>query len=172
MVRTAASEFIVDSQSQITVTLPTGASSAKISVTSVAGTASREYHTYLKFQISGLVGPVQSAKLRMLVESSSDDGGSIYLVSNNYAGTTTPWEESGLTWNNGPLLTGNVLSSLGEIKSGTMVEFDVSSAINGNGIYSFAIKNGSSDSGRYSSKEGSTAPELIIEASTSPSSSP
>ena len=61
---------------------------------------------------------------------------------------------------------GSPMSSLGAIESGNFVEFDVTAAITGDGIYIFAIKNSSTDSGKFSSKEGLTIPELIIETSS------
>jgi flagellar hook assembly protein FlgD len=124
-------------------------------------------NSYLKFDVIGIGAIVQSAKLRLHVISSSDDGGGIYSVSNNYAGTTTSWEESGLTWNNAPEIAGAPLSSLGQVGSGSIVEFDVTAAISGNAIYSFAITNGSADAVKYTPKEGAVAPVLVIETSAS-----
>ena len=40
------------------------------------------------------------------------DGGSVFSVSNNFAGTSTPWTESGLNWNNAPALTGGALDAV------------------------------------------------------------
>ncbi|MFQ6114653.1 MAG: T9SS type A sorting domain-containing protein, partial [bacterium] len=43
------------------------------------------------------------------------------------------------------------------------VEFDVTSAVNGDGTYSFGLVNGSTNLAEYSSKEGANPPELVIE---------
>jgi hypothetical protein len=44
---------------------------------------------------------------------------------------------------------------------------NVTSAISGNGIYSFALKNASADAVNYSSKEGGNPPELVIQTGSS-----
>jgi hypothetical protein len=124
-------------------------------------------HGYLKFDVSGLVGAVQSAKLRLLVTNAGNDGGGIYPISNEYT-TGGSWTEGGLTWNNAPSISGSPLSSVGAVAVGDVVEFDLTGAITGNGIYSFGIMNASKSRMEYSSKEGSQIPELIIEMLTSP----
>jgi hypothetical protein len=131
-------------------------------------TSSAEIYTFLKFNVSGLSGAVQSAKVRLYVTNGSNDGGVIYTVSGNYLGTSTPWLESGLRWNNAPAISpdGSGLSSAGFASVGQTIEFDVTSAITGDGIFSFGLKNGSSDMVRYSSKEGTNLPELIIQAAS------
>jgi flagellar hook assembly protein FlgD len=129
-------------------------------------TASLESITYLKFNVTGLSGNVQSAKLRLKVTDSSPDGGSIYTVSNNYLGTNTPWRESGLKWNNAPTITGSPVSVAGAAGLGQMVEFDVTTAITGNGVYSFVLKIRSADLLKYSSKEGADAPQLVIDTAS------
>ncbi len=127
-------------------------------------TASETINTYLKFNLSGITGPVQGAKLRLFVADDSPSGGSIYLVSNNLAGSSTPWTESTIRWNNAPPVSGTPLDTAGTATTGTWVEFDVSAAITGNGIYSFAIANGSTNSVLYNSKEAaSNRPELVIQ---------
>ena len=108
---------------------------------------------YFKFNLTGLSGVPQSAKLRLYVTDPSSVGGAIYQVSNNYNGTTTPWVESGLKYNNAPPASGTPLSTLGSVLTGTWVEFDVKSAINGDGVYSFAITSSSTNSVYYSAIE-------------------
>jgi hypothetical protein len=119
--------------------------------------------SYLKFVVSGLSGSVQRAKLRLEVSDKSKDGGSIFLVPNNYAGTSNPWTEAGLNYSNAPSPVGNSLSSVGEVEEDTVIEFDVTVAITGNGTFSFVIKNTPSSAVKYSSKEGTTPPQLVIQ---------
>jgi hypothetical protein len=134
-------------------------------------TSSETINSYLKFEVEGLTGPVQSATLRLYVTDASTDGGALYSVSNNYQGTTTEWEQSGLNWNNAPAISGTALSSVGAVGLNTWVEFEVTAAISGNGVYSFGLKNNVSDALYYSSKEGANKPELIIQTgSSSPAS--
>jgi hypothetical protein len=206
-----SASFVVDSDVQIRATVPSGASTGKISVTNAAGsafsaadfivtapsliftftpvhdtyvrfsspastngsssslrqrtTSSEILHTYLKFNVTGLSGAVQRAVLRLYVIDASVDGGSVYVVSNHYEGTVTPWTESGLNWNNAPIIAGNPLSTApqGGVSVGSWVELEVTSAITGNGIYNFGMQTTSSDAVYYSSKEGGHAPELVIQ---------
>lgn len=120
-------------------------------------------NAYVKFSVMGLNGNVQSAKLRLHVGAGSEDGGSVYAVSNNYLGTSTPWQETGLIWNNAPIFVSAPLGSAGAVSAGQIVELDVTAAITGNGVYSFGLKNGSSTSVYYGTKEGAQAPELVIQ---------
>lgn len=131
---------------------------------------SENLNTYLKFSVIGL-SSVQSAKLRLYVTDASTSGGSVYKVSNNYQGTSTPWTQSGLNWNNAPVISGAALSSAGPVTLGTWVELDVTAAITSNGVFSFAMKNGASDFVDYSAKEGVNKPELVIQTSGSSLSS-
>ncbi|NUQ64228.1 MAG: DNRLRE domain-containing protein, partial [Pirellulales bacterium] len=117
--------------------------------------------SYLKFEVSGIPS-VSKATIRLYVVDPSTSGGAIYPVSNNYRGTSTPWEENGLTWNNAPAISGTPLSSLGAVQRGTWVEFDVTAVITGNGVYSFALANTASDIVDYSSSEGIQPPQLVI----------
>jgi hypothetical protein len=93
----------------------------------------------------------------------SSSGGAIYAVSNNYAGTTTPWIESNLRYNNAPPISGAPLSAVGTVASGTWVEFDVTAAIDGNGLYSFAIASTVSNSVFYNATNaGTNTPQLVV----------
>jgi hypothetical protein len=128
------------------------------------------YNSYLKFEVPALSGPVQSAKLRLYVTDDGPDGGSVYLVSNDYLGTSTPWDESNLNWNNAPAIGGTPLGAIGAANLNAWAELDVTAAIAGSGIYSFGLSSGSANSVLYSSKEGANPPELVITASaTAPS---
>ncbi|MCG8605559.1 DNRLRE domain-containing protein, partial [bacterium] len=206
---TPAASFSINSESELTVFVPAGASSGKISLVSsegvetseddfevrtVSGTllfipaedtfvrsgkpnknygSSRELRvrkrssdftiTFLKFDVSGVVGEVTSAKLRLFVIDASVDGGAIYSVSNNSRGTANPWTESQLEWINSPTLDGPVLSRAKDISAGQIVEFDLTQAIPTDGTFSFAILNDRNDVAKYSSKEGEVVPELVIE---------
>ncbi len=121
-------------------------------------------YAYLKFELAQLVGPLQSATLRLFCTEGSRDGGEIYSVSNNYIGSNTAWVEEGMDWTNKPDLAGAILSRAGSVAANTWVEFDVSSAVTGDGTLSLGLKNRSSDKVIYSSKEGEFPPELLVVA--------
>jgi hypothetical protein len=122
-------------------------------------------HSYLKFEVTGLGGTLLSARLRLYVTDASPDGGAVYLASNNYKSSATPWVEKGLNWNNAPGVTGTPLSAVSKVSKSQWVEFDVTSAIAGDGTYCFGLKNNVSDVVYYSSKEASGTkndPQLVV----------
>ena len=116
---------------------------------------SSEYRPYLSFNVSGLGGPVARAVLRLFVTDASTKGGDWYAVDPS-------WNESGLNWNNAPPIGGALLSSVGAVSANTWVEVDVTPAIAGNGSYSFAALTTSTNTLKYSSKEGLNPPQLVI----------
>ena len=132
----------------------------------VRSSGSTLLYIFVKFEVTGISGSVQSAKIRLTVTDGSDDGGSIYVAPNTLDDGTTPWTESNLVWNNAPAIGGSALSSVGAVAAGTEVEFDVTSALTGNGTFSFAIKNTSSDRAVYGSKESNTVPKLVVTTGT------
>ncbi len=114
-----------------------------------------EWRTYVKFEVSGIAGTVAEATLRLYVTDASDDGGRVFAVGN-------AWTESGLTWNNAPVIAGSPLDIGGPVTSGAWVEFDVTSRVTGNGVSSFALTSLSTNSALFSSREGTQPPELVI----------
>ncbi len=128
---------------------------------------SSTYKSYLKFTLSG-VSTFDVAKLRLYVIDGTPIAGTMHAVSNNYVGTTTPWVETGIHANNAPAITAPALTTIGSVSSGTWIEFDVTSAITGDGTYSFALQSTSSNSGRYGSKESANKPQLVLQLPAGP----
>lgn len=118
--------------------------------------AGNRYWSYLKFAVSGVAGTVQSAKLRLFVVDPSADGGSLRSVPDN------AWIESGVTWNAAPAFDSTSLASAGRITTGTWVDLDLTGHVTGDGTYSFALVNTSSDSAIYNSREGANPPQLVV----------
>jgi PKD repeat protein len=148
--------FVPIADSQVKSTSPTGNYGTAVSLR--LRNSSEIYRSYLQFTVSGLTGAPTGARLRLLVADSSPDGGRIHTVANT-------WTETGIVWNNAPVISGTALSSVGPVTIGTWVEFDVGAAVTGNGTYSFGILNNSSDSALYSSRESADSPELIVSTS-------
>jgi len=121
------------------------------------------FSAYLKFNVTGLSGAVTRATLRMYVIDDGPYGGAVYSVSNNYKGTSTPWLEEGLNWNNAPALSGTPVAVAGAAKLNAWLEWDVTAALSGDGVFSFGLNSTSTNSVYFSSKEGASAPQLIIE---------
>jgi parallel beta-helix repeat protein len=111
-------------------------------------------NTYLKFNVQG-VGVASSAALRFYAETSNSVGLNIHTVSN------TTWSETQTTWNNAPQI-GPIVTSTGPLQAGNWYLIDVSSAVSGDGLVSFAITNPHTTGAVITSKEGSHPPELYV----------
>jgi hypothetical protein len=109
---------------------------------------------------------VQGARLRLRVVDAGPDAGTLYAVSNHFANSSTPWTESALRFTNAPPLPGTALGAMGAVSANTWIEFDVTSAVTGNGTFSFAITSASSNTVGYSSSEGANSPQLVVVASS------
>jgi PKD repeat protein len=122
------------------------------------GATSDSYRSYLKFDVAGLTGPVDSARLRVFVTDPASDGGDLYSIAD------TTWTESGLTWNNAPPFSGIPARPLGPATNGTWVEFPLDPRVfaAGDGTYSFTIVGHSSEVLWYGSRETANPPQLIV----------
>ncbi len=203
----AMADFQVISENEILTTVPAGATSGKVVVTTAAGTgesmsdfivlpsgpveyltyqpgsdaqvrlSAREqnfgetdflkvqkgkYISYLKFEIAGSDSQIVDAKIRLFARNAATSGGAIYKTANTLLGSVAPWEQDNLTADNAPALTGSPLGQVAAVAGSSFVDFNVTAAIDGPGIYSFAISSGSDELIRYDSKEANFAPELIL----------
>jgi chitodextrinase len=121
--------------------------------------ASPVFESYVTFTVANVSGAVRSAKLRLHAYNGSSDGPALYTTSSGWAETGI----SGITWNTRPAATSGVLGDKGKVTTGTWVEYDVSSVVQGNGTYSFLLRNTNSNDVRFNSREASTLrPELAL----------
>ncbi|MGC4886267.1 DUF7594 domain-containing protein [Micromonospora sp. DT227] len=116
--------------------------------------------SYLQFNLTRLIDPVSTARLRLHVQNTanapSPNGGTAQEVG-------TSWSESTLTYANRPASVGGPLDSLGTVRSNTWYELDVTSAVTGNGIVAFSLSSTNPDGAFYDSRESGTyAPMLIV----------
>jgi hypothetical protein len=123
---------------------------------------SKAERSYLRFTVTNFP-VVRSARLRLYVTDGSSNGGSAYAVANTYAGTTTPWTETGITWTNAPTIPGSPLATLGTVSTGQWIEIDLTAGIPTNGTYCLALATTVTDLARYTSREGTNKPQLLIE---------
>ncbi|MEZ4662549.1 MAG: DNRLRE domain-containing protein [Caldilineaceae bacterium] len=121
--------------------------------------------SYIRFNVSGVTGPVQSAIMRLYVGNGSSDGPGIY-------GTDNSWSETGITWNNRPAATTGALANIGAAGRDTWAEYDLTAHITGDGTYNFVFLPDSSDGIKFESREGSPAPELVIAFNSGPVDTP
>jgi hypothetical protein len=122
-------------------------------------TGSPVQRSYLRFDVGGTTGTVSRATLRLYVRGASTSGFTI--------GTTTgAWSEGGVTYANAP--TGATLATVPAYTfSYTWRDFDVTTAMTGNGSVSFVLS--SSGSASFYSREAYGAafvPELVVETET------
>jgi hypothetical protein len=118
---------------------------------------------FLRFDVSGIPtnASVSSALLRLTVTNDSNFGGIIYRLSNN------SWPET-VTWASRPAVEGTPLTMIDSaVAVGEVLEFDLTSAINGNGSFSFALLHEYMNSNivGYASREHTTSasrPQLLI----------
>jgi hypothetical protein len=114
---------------------------------------------YLKFAVSGLTDPVTKATLRLFARTTATTAVTVSSVAD------TPWTETGITYDTAPAI-GAQIGTTGALTAGTWATVDLTSAVKGDGTYSFALKTTSSTSRSFDSKEGANKPELIIETGT------
>jgi chitodextrinase len=125
------------------------------SLKTIAGT-STDMESYLKFDLSGIAGPVKTAKLRLSPLALSWDGPAVYSAASN-------WTETGLTWSTRPARGTTAADDRGIIWQ--TVEYDVKSLVTGNGTLSFALVSSASYAAEFGSREHSDAtrrPQLIV----------
>jgi hypothetical protein len=111
--------------------------------------------SYIRFSVSGVTGTVQSATLRVFVTNGSSDGPGVY-------GTDNSWTETAITWNNRPAPTTDVVADIGAIDPNVWAEYDVTTVVTGDGTYSFVFLSDSTNGVTFSSREGSSPPELAL----------
>jgi PKD repeat protein len=114
-----------------------------------------EYRSYLRFDVSGVTGPVTHAVLRLYVTDATNNVGSWYSVN-------PAWSEATINWNNAPAITGSPVATVGAAALGTWTEVDVTAAVIANGTASFGLIPGSTDGVIWSSKEGANPPQLVV----------
>jgi hypothetical protein len=114
--------------------------------------------SYLKFQLSGVNGPVRTAKLRLWATTASTDGPGTYS-------TSSTWTEAAITFGNRPVRGAAPSEDKGAIAAGSFVEFDVKPLVTGNGTVSFALAGSSAAAANFASREfadPARRPQLIV----------
>ncbi|MCP3959302.1 MAG: M4 family metallopeptidase [bacterium] len=112
-------------------------------------------HTYTKFSVFGVTGPVQSARLKIRTHTQDFTGSRIYHM------VSSSWAENTITWNNAPLAF-HTQWALGPLDANTWYEFDVTSLIGGNGVYTLGLVAYDEPNLAFRSRESPYKPELIV----------
>jgi hypothetical protein len=125
------------------------------------------YLSFLKFTVGGLSGQPTGATLRLTaVTQKSKLGGDVHLVSNVFHSS---WSESSVTWNSAqPDPAARKVGTVGPVDpavAGGVVNVTLDpSAFPANGTYTLELRSTSTSSAYYSSKEGASAPRLLLTA--------
>jgi hypothetical protein len=110
----------------------------------------------MRFTVTAVQGTVDSAVLRIYANTAQTTGYDVYPVANN------TWGEATVTDATAPPFGSNRLGSSGKIAAGTWTSVDVTSAVAGNGTYTFGLSTTSSTAVSLSTREGANPPELRI----------
>ena len=123
------------------------------------GASNPDVESYLRFNLAGISGQVQSAKLRLYdTDNATADGPAAY-------GTSASWTETGITWSNRPARTSGPVDDRGAIAIGATAEWDVTPLVNGNGALGVVLAATSNDGANFASRENTTSsrrPQLIV----------
>jgi acid phosphatase type 7 len=120
--------------------------------------------SYIRFTTSGISGLLQSVKLRVFCTTNgTTNGPAVYLANSSWIETGT----GGITWNNRPALTSGAADNKTAFGANSWVEYDVTSLVIGSGTYTFALVADSTDGVVFSSREGTTPPQLVVTSGTS-----
>jgi len=123
------------------------------------GNNSTQKESHLTFDVAGFAGQqIHSAKLRLQV---ANDAAFADLAL--YEGSAAQWTERYLSNATAPVQTSLLDGVSGPLTNGDWVEFDVSNAIQADGIVNFVLVSvAAANDVMFTSREGIAAPELIV----------
>ena len=114
--------------------------------------------TYIRFSVKGIEEAIQNVKLRVFSTEGTDDGPAVHFADSR-------WKEAGtdgITWTTRPTLLSGPMDDQEAIEADSWTEYDVTAAVTGDGTYTFALVGDGSESAAFSSREGATAPQLVV----------
>ncbi|WP_405094084.1 DNRLRE domain-containing protein [Micromonospora sp. NBC_01392] len=123
--------------------------------------------SYVSFAVTGLTAPVVHARLVMHTSSASFAGS---LTGGTIERTGANWVETTLTYANRPSPIGSPLSRFGIVKPDRWYQADVTAAVTGNMVVSFAISSTDPDGAYYDARESAENwPRLAVDTGVPPS---
>jgi calcineurin-like phosphoesterase family protein/fibronectin type III domain protein len=126
----------------------------------IRAVSSPEYRSYLRFNVSDISGTVTNATLRLYATSSSATGYQIKRVGDQ------TWEEGTITYANAPSV-GALIGSSGNFASGSWTSVNVTSLVNGNGVYDLVLTTSSGSNMNFNSRDASNnRPQLVIQTTS------
>ena len=115
------------------------------------GGSDPDVQSYLRFNVTGVSGPVQRAVLQLYSTSHTSNGPTVFRTSNG-------WTETGpgsITWASKPAPTSGPLDDKGDIPVDRYVEWNVTSLVNSSGLHHFMLATTSSNGANFNSREAS-----------------
>src|SRR5215213_361338 len=147
--------FVAQADAQVNEANP-GRNTGSSNFLQVDGANDPEVESFIRFTVTGLTGTIQTARLRLYdTTNASKNGPAVYA-------TAASWSESKINWNSRPARTGEALDNQESISRNSWIEYDVTTAVTGNGAFSFVLAADSNDAATFSSREGPQPPELVI----------
>jgi uncharacterized protein YcfL len=120
------------------------------------------FQSYLRFHVGDVSGTITKARLRLYTTSSSATGYQIKQVNSQ------TWEEGKVTFSTAPA-PGAAIGSSGNFAANTWTTVDVTSLINGNGVFDLVLTTSSTATLNFNSRDASSnQPQLIVETSAGP----
>jgi hypothetical protein len=112
---------------------------------------------YLRFAVPTLEGTVRRATLRLFVTNGTGKAPSAHA-------TSAEWDESSLNWDNRPV-AGPAVAKRGKLKKGTWTQYDVTSAVVGEGPLALVLLPRTNDGAGFASREAVAGrqPQLVVE---------
>lgn len=125
------------------------------------GGSTGAYEPYLRFTVTGIVGTVSAARLRLHNTVTSNKTGRNVCV---FRVPTTSWTEGALTWNTKPASDAAALACIVGNQAAGSIDFNLDTAISGPGEWAFRLTNDTTTAVTYASDEHATSapPQLIL----------
>lgn len=123
---------------------------------------SPETRTLLRFKVAGLSSAPRRATVKVFSRTTTRRNGvSLRRV------RSSAWAEKRVTFRTAPRV-GSAVDSSGSLTAGRWVSFDVTSVVQGNATYSFALTTRSRAARSFASRETARKPRLVIRGGTGP----
>jgi hypothetical protein len=125
-------------------------------------------YSYVRFNPTGLTGSTVSKATLRVYANTAGASAQTYDV---HTAASSNWGESTITSANAPTF-GPTIGSYGPIAAGTWTSVDVTSAVQADGPVTFVLSTNGSTNIRYSSRESTTPPELVVETQSQGTATP
>ena len=114
--------------------------------------------TFMRFAVAGITGRVTSAKLRLRSTGDTIHGVGVHTAAGG-------WTEDGLNWSNQPAFAPGSIAQVNGIANQQWVEWDVTSAVAGDGAINLRLTPTGDDGVTFHSREASNKtvrPQLVV----------